>query len=370
MLPAPPHTLNDLARHHRALASELQAAFATLIRRGWYVLGSEGAAFESSFAAYCGTRYALGVANGTDAIEIALRAIGVEGGDPVALTANAGGYGTAALAAIGARAVYIDVDAATLTLDVAALATTLKHENIRAVIATHLYGRLAPMEEILSLTQHHGTPVVEDCAQAHGATHLNQRSGSWGVAGCFSFYPTKNLGALGDAGAITTNDSGMAERIKQLRQYGWQSKYQAMRRGGRNSRLDELQAAVLQLQLPFLDQWNAARIAVAQQYRALISHADVIVPEGFGPNHVAHLFVVRTQYRDSLIRHLANRHVGYGVHYPIPDYRQPANRSDCPEVRLHYTDLLADQVLSLPCFPEMTDGEVAAVATAVNDWVV
>jgi len=370
LLPQPPSTLNDLARHHRALSSELQAACAAVIRRGWFVLGTEGTEFESQFADYCGTRYAVGVANGTDALELALRAIGVEGGDHVALTANAGGYGTAALTAIGARTVYLDVDPATFTMDLTALASALAHGTIRAVIATHLYGRLAPMDEILSLGKQYDTPIIEDCAQAHGAAHRNRRAGSWGAAGCFSFYPTKNLGALGDAGAITTNDSDLADRIRQLRQYGWESKYNVTRSDGCNSRLDEMQAAVLRLQLPFLDRWNAARVAIAHQYRAQISHPDLILPDGFGPSHVAHLFVIRTPHRESLITHLTNKHVGYGVHYPLPDYRQPANKGRFPDFELEHTDLLCTQVLTLPCFPEMTEGEVAAVASTVNDWAV
>jgi dTDP-4-amino-4,6-dideoxygalactose transaminase len=243
----------------------------------------------------------------------------------------------------------------------------LTKNPVRAVIATHLYGRLADVEAITAICGPLGIPVVEDCAQAHGAARNGKAAGSFGDAGCFSFYPTKNLGALGDGGAITTHDAAMAERIRELRQYGWDKKYQVSRTNGRNSRLDELQAALLLAKLPHLDRWNEERRALARRYSNEIRHARIECPRDFGADNVAHLFVVRCQDRDGLRRHLEAHEISSDVHYPIPDHRQPAypasHAGQLPE-----TERLANEILTIPCFPEMEEEEISRVINAVNSW--
>src|SRR5882762_5427434 len=359
--------LNDLVRQNRLIHGELAASARRVIERGWYVLGSEGADFEKTFAAYCGVPHAVGVANGTDAIELALRAVGVDEGHDVATVANAGFYASTSIHAIGARPLYVDVDPATHSMSVDSLNRELPRNTVRAVIATHLYGRLADVETITAICKPLGIPVIEDCAQAHGASRNRKAAGSFGAVGCFSFYPTKNLGALGDGGAVTTGDAAIAGRLRELRQYGWDKKYQVSRSGGRNSRLDELQAALLLAKLPHLDRWNDDRRAIARRYSTEIKHPRIECPRDFGADNVAHLFVVRCQDRDGLRRHLEAHDVSSDIHYPIPDHRQPAYSISSPG-ELPETERLAKEILTIPCFPEMEEEEISRVIKAVNSW--
>jgi aminotransferase EvaB len=359
--------LNDLVRQNRLLHDELVGSARRVIERGWYVLGSEGADFESAFARYCGVPHAIGVANGTDAIELALRAVGVGEGDKVATVANAGFYGSASIRAIGAQPLYVDVVPETHLMSVDSLKRELVHETVQAVIVTHLYGRLADIETIASICEPQGIPVIEDCAQAHGAARGGRSAGSFGAAGCFSFYPTKNLGALGDGGAVTTRDAGIAEGVRTLRQYGWTKKYEVSRAKGRNSRLDELQAALLSAKLPHLDRWNEKRRAIARRLSDEISHPQVKCPAYFGADNVVHLFVVRCADRDGLRRHLETRGVSSDIHYPIPDHRQAAY-ADSSFGQLPETERLAKEIVTIPCFPEMDEREISWVIDAVNAW--
>jgi dTDP-4-amino-4,6-dideoxygalactose transaminase len=359
--------LNDLVRQNRLIHEELVSSARRVIERGWYVLGSEGADFEKAFAAYCGVPHAVGVANGTDGIELALRAVGVGEGDRVATVANAGFYASTSIHAIGARPLYVDVVAQTHSMNVDSLKRELEQNPVRAVVVTHLYGRLADVETIAAICRPLGIPVIEDCAQAHGATRTGKAAGSFGTAGCFSFYPTKNLGALGDGGAVTTSDAAMAERLRALRQYGWDNKYQVSQAGGRNSRLDELQAALLLAKLPHLDRWNGDRRAIARRYSNDIRHSRIECPQDFGADNVAHLFVVRCDDRDGLRRHLEVRGVSSDIHYPIPDHRQAAYPNSGSDL-LPETERLAKQIVTIPCFPEMEEEEIDQVIDAVNSW--
>ncbi len=338
-----------------------------MIERGWYVLGSEGARFEQAFAGYCGVPHAVGVANGTDGIELALRAVGVSQGHIVATVANAGFYASTSIHAIGARALYVDVVPDTHTMNVDLLRREFARNTVRAVIVTHLYGRLAEIEAIVAICGPLGIPVIEDCAQAHGATRDGRAAGSFGAAGCFSFYPTKNLGALGDGGAVTTGDAAIAGRLRELRQYGWNEKYRVSRAGGRNSRLDELQAALLLAKLPHLDRWNADRRALARRYANEIRHARIKCPADFGTDNVSHLFVLRCEDRDSFQRHLQARGISSDIHYPIPDHRQTAYAA-AGVVELPETERLAEEIITIPCFPEMEEEEISQVIEAVNAW--
>jgi dTDP-3-amino-2,3,6-trideoxy-4-keto-D-glucose/dTDP-3-amino-3,4,6-trideoxy-alpha-D-glucose/dTDP-2,6-dideoxy-D-kanosamine transaminase len=359
--------LNDLVRQNRLIHDELAASARRVIERGWYVLGSEGAEFEKTFAAYCAVLHAVGVANGTDGIELALRAVGVDDGHKVATVANAGFYASTAIHAIGARPLYVDVDPATHSMSVDSLNRELARNDVRAVIATHLYGRLADVETITAICKPLGIPVIEDCAQAHGANRNGRAAGSFGAAGCFSFYPTKNLGALGDGGAVTTSDAAIAGRLRELRQYGWDKKYQVSRSGGRNSRLDELQAALLLAKLPHLERWNEGRRAIARRLSNEIRHPRIKCPQDFGTDNVAHLFVLRCDDRGGFQRHLEARGVSSDIHYPIPDHQQPAYAASSSH-ELPETERLAKEIITIPCFPEMEEEEISQVIDAVNSW--
>src|SRR5574340_1154583 len=355
MVPVP---VNDLGRHIGPLLAEIENAVRAVLAGGWYILGPQVRSFEAEFAEYCGAAHCVGVGNGTDALEIALRALGIGPGDRVATVANAGGYGTAAIRAAGAEPLYIEIDPRTMLMDAAALAEDAP--RARAVILTHLYGRMADMPAVLAAAGR--TPVIEDCAQAHGARLRRRAAGTWGRIGCFSFYPTKNLGALGDGGALITNDAELAGRAGALRQYGWTSRYCASVPRGRNSRLDELQAAALRVKLPHLEKWNARRREIARRYNGLLTGV-IETPPDAGDDYVAHLYVVRAKDRDRLRERLRAAGIGTDVHYPVPDHRQAAAPV---AAELPHTERCAAEVLTLPCFPELTDEEVCRVAEQVR----
>jgi dTDP-3-amino-2,3,6-trideoxy-4-keto-D-glucose/dTDP-3-amino-3,4,6-trideoxy-alpha-D-glucose/dTDP-2,6-dideoxy-D-kanosamine transaminase len=362
--------INDLSRHHAPLEAELAAAVARVVKSGRYILGPEVEAFEQAFALWCGARHCVAVGNGTDALELALRAAAVGPGDEVATVANAGMYATTAIHAVGATPAYAEIDARTLLLDAAELAARLASASrVRAIVATHLYGRLADVESLARIARERGIVLIEDCAQAHGAARAGRKAGTFGGIGCFSFYPTKNLGALGDAGALVTDDDALAGRVRQLRTYGWSSKYRCAIRGGINSRMDELQAAVLRVKLPHVESWNRRRRAIARYYTGTIVHPAIALPPGGNEEEdVTHLYVVRTPQRDALRAHLAGEGVAADVHYPVADYRQEAFSAVMADVALERTDDACATVLSLPCYPEMTDAEVETVVSACNRW--
>ena len=305
--------------------------------------------------------------NGTDALELALRALSVGPGDEVVTAANAGMYATTAIRAAGAVPLYVDIDERSLLIDPAALNAGVTART-RAVIATHLYGRLADVGALARIAQDRGIALIEDCAQAHGAQRNGCKAGTFGTVGCFSFYPTKNLGALGDAGAIVTSDFQIAVRLRALRAYGWGTKYHCTMEGGRNSRMDELQAAVLRVKLPYLAAWNRRRRAIAALYAVAIANPAVSLPPAVDDGtDVAHLYVVRTRHRESLRAHLAAAEVATDIHYPVPDHRQPGAGAVARQ-GLARTERACADVLSLPCYPELTDAEIDAVAAACNRW--
>ena len=348
--------MNDLLRQTQTLQHELTSSVNRVLASGWYILGRECAAFEEEFAAYCGVPHCVSVANGTDALELALRALGAGPGDSVATVANAGDYSTTAIRVAGAEPLYIDIDAATMNMSAADLAARLT-PRVRAVIATHLYGRMADLPALLAVADRHGLPLIEDCAQAHGAALEGRKAGSWGTLACFSFYPTKNLGALGDGGAVTTRDARLAARVKSLRQYGWSSKYRSSEYG-RNSRMDEMQAAILRAKLPHLDAWNARRREIAAAYDAALG-----IRSGTSDAYVAHLYVMRSGSRDEVRAALAHRGIATDIHYPVPDHLQEA--APPSGTHLPVTEQAAREVLTLPCYPELTADEVAYVAAAL-----
>ena len=355
-----------LARHQALL----DAALARVTASGWLVLGPEVRQFEHAFAARIGAAHCIGVASGSDALELALRALGVGAGMQVATVANAGMYASLAILAAGAAPRFMDVSPLTHLAGLEQVRGALD-AGAGAVVVTHLYGQALPdIAPIARLCAERGVALLEDCAQAHGAQVDGRCAGSFGDAASFSFYPTKNLGALGDGGAVVTSSAAVAAAVTRLRQYGWGAKYRVELAGGRNSRLDEMQAALLSALLPALDGDNRRRRAIARRYDSAIDHPHVRLPErpGSEAGYVAHLYVLRSARRDALRAHLHGMGVGAEVHYPLPDHRQPLFGSRYADLRLAHSEQLAGEVLTLPCYPEMSDAQVDQVAAAVNAW--
>lgn len=359
--------INDLLLHNRQLQTELNAAAARVISSGWFALGREVESFEKAFAAWCGTSWCRGVANGTDAIELALRAVGVHAGDEVVVAPNAGMYSTAAITAIGARPVYADISPETFNLCPDSVSKVLSGST-RAIIATHLYGLMCDMPRLRQLADSHKLSLVEDCAQSHGASLHGKKCGTWGDIAAFSFYPTKNLGALGDAGAVVTSRRDLYETVSQLRQYGWDRRYHAVCSGGRNSRLDELQAAFLLAKLPFLDTWVERRRAVGKFYADNINHPAVTVTPYGHERHAYHLYVLRCHRRDALRAWLAESGIATDVHYPCLDYRQPCMRQQGNWPALPHSESSVEEILTLPCYPELTLEDADFVVRCINRW--
>jgi aminotransferase EvaB len=360
--------LNDLGRQTDALRAPIRAAVDNAVAGGRYLFGPQVGAFEQEFAVYCGVPHCVSVANGTDALELALRALGCGPGSEVVTVANAGMYGSVAILLTGARPVFADIDPATMTMAPEALAGCLG-ERTGAVIVTHLYGGLADIEALCAIARRRNIPLVEDCAQAHGAERGGGRAGAFGDIGCFSFYPTKNLGALGDAGALVTRNDDLAATLRELRQYGWTSKYHAARPFGRNSRMDEIQAAVLRVKLPHLDRWNERRRAIVQRYRAA-AQGLLAFPDASGCDHVAHLCVARSPARDRLRHHLERDGIATEIHYPVPDHQQAALREVLPRTySLPATEQAAGEILTLPCFPELSEDDMAHVCASLERFV-
>lgn len=355
---------NDLGRAARAQHGVLSSAMDRVLRSGWYVLGPEHDAFERELAAYVGVPHAVAVGNGTDALEIALLAAGVSAGDEVVTAANAGGYTTTAALKVAAIPRYADVHERHLQLTAETIEPLLGART-KAVVVTHLYGQMAPAREIAALCADRGIVMIEDCAQATGARR-GAAAGSFGDLATFSFYPTKNLAALGDGGAVVAREEGRAQRVRQLRQYGWTQRYHAAVPGGRNSRLDEMQAAVLRVRLPLLDAANRRRRQISERYREA-APSQVQVLSGGDEDYVAHLCVATTADRPALAAALAAKGVSTAVHYPVPDHHQEVVlRLGQTQPSLPVTERLASQVLSLPCFPELVDEEVDRVCDALR----
>jgi dTDP-3-amino-2,3,6-trideoxy-4-keto-D-glucose/dTDP-3-amino-3,4,6-trideoxy-alpha-D-glucose/dTDP-2,6-dideoxy-D-kanosamine transaminase len=357
--------LNDLRRGLAADRSRLIDAVTRVIDSGWSVLRDEVAGFEREFAEYVGAEGAVGVANGTDALELSLRAVGVCAGDEVITVANAGGYSTVAIVAIGAVPVFVDVDRVTLNIDPFRV-TEAMGSRTKAVVVTHLYGHAARVGQIVRSLDGSGVAVVEDCAQAHGARDEGVRVGAIGNVGAFSMYPTKNLGAVGDAGLIVSRDEAILNRARTLRTYGWGEKYHMDVAGGRNSRLDEMQAAILRARFPMLEQHNATRRGIAQHYRDAARSIDFV--GHLDDAHSAHLCVFRHPDRDGVRNFLGSLGIGTDVHYPIADHHQLALAAVPFRIagELPETEAACAEVLSVPNFPELSDNEVQRVAAALG----
>lgn len=355
--------LNDLSRGITRDRELLTAAVETVLDSAYLVLGPQHAAFERSLAAYLDVAAAVGVASGTDALELALKVAMPEGKRLVLTAANAGGYTSTAARRAGYGLCYADVDHASLCLTEATVLDALT-EDVGVVVVTHLYGNLTDMRSLAALCHDRGIRLVEDCAQAIGARRKEGAAGSFGDLATISFYPTKNLGALGDGGAVVTDNVDFAARLRQLRQYGWESKYSVTVDGGINSRLDELQAAFLSQRLPLLDALNARRRHIVTRYVEAAGKGPLEVLPADGAHHVAHLAVVLASDREAARDHFANLGIATDIHFPVPDHHQPGF-SPKPQT-LPVTERIARQVFSLPCFPEMTEDEIDRVCSAIK----
>ncbi|MGC4085711.1 MAG: DegT/DnrJ/EryC1/StrS family aminotransferase [Vicinamibacterales bacterium] len=343
-------------------ADDVRQAIERVVSSGWYILGPEVAAFEAEFAAAAGAKHAIGVGNGTDALALILRGLGIGPGDEVITTPLSAAYTALAILMVGARPVFADIDPRRLTIAPDAVSAAITSRT-KAIMPVHLYGQAAEMTALGAIASRHGLALVEDACQAHLATERGRPVGTIGVAGAFSFYPTKNLGALGDGGAIVTNDDALAASLRRLRNGGQTDRYHHLD-AGINSRLDEMQAAILRARLPYLREWTAKRRALAALYRTALRDAPVRAVPEFDPGHVYHLFVVRTTARDRLQAHLAASGIETFVHYPVPIPRQPALTAqaptDCPE-----SNRACDEVLSLPLHPGLATTDVEAVVASV-----
>ena len=375
----------DMKAQHEAIAAEVRAAIDGVFDRGQFILGPEVAAFEEEFASYVGVRHAIGVASGTDALHLALRACDIGSGDEVITVPHTAVATVAAIELAGARPVFVDIHPDSYTLDPRLLeaAVTLR---TKAILPVHLYGQAAPLAPILEIAKVHGLQIIEDACQAHGALYHpstgsgqgERKVGAWGDIGCFSFYPTKNLGAYGDVGMVVTDDAALAERVRLLRTYGWAERDRSIIRGV-NSRLDEVQAAILRVKLKHLDAWNDRRRALAACYAAALGDLSGVILPGEIPygRHVYHLYVVRLPIgqaggrdRDGLRRFLAEQGIGTMVHYPTPIHLQEAYRDlGYPEGSLPESERAAREIISLPLSPQLTETQVETIAHAIRAYL-
>lgn len=346
--------------------NEIDAAVSRVLNKGWYILGEEVKAFEAEFAGYVGVSHGIGVGSGTEALHLALRTCGIGHGDEVITVSHTAVATVSAIEQAGATPVLVDIESESYNLDPDKLEAAITART-KAIIPVHLYGQPANLDPILEIAGRHEVRVIEDCAQAHGAKYKGRRVGSYGDVGCFSFYPTKNLGAIGDGGMVVTNNPELAERALLLRQYGWADRYVSSITGW-NSRLDELQAAILRVKLPYLDADNGKRVGLADLYNDSLSGTRLTLPQRRREaDHVYHLYVVRSPRRDDLQSFLRSRGVGALVHYPVPIHLQPAylnrlrGRESLPE-----TERAAREVVSLPIYPELSEPEAQKVTSEIR----
>jgi dTDP-4-amino-4,6-dideoxygalactose transaminase len=359
----------DLTTQHAVIQSEISAAIQQVLSRSNFILGSQVEEFEQAFARFVGTEHAIGVSSGLDALRLALIALDVGSGDEVILPANTYIATALAVSATGARPVLVDCDPGTYNIDVGLIELAVTPRT-KAIIPVHLTGQSANMDSILEVAERHGLYIVEDAAQSHGTLYKGQPCGSIGAVGCFSFYPGKNLGACGDGGMVTTDDAILAERLRRLRNYGQQAKYQHVEKG-LNARLDTLQAAILAVKLRYLPQWNKARAAHAEKYKKALAGVGDLVFQHKVPysTHIYHLFIVETEQRTTLQEHLKVAGIDTGIHYPVPIHLQQAyadlehSKGDFPEA-----EQLAERILSLPMFPELRWDQIWRVAEEIKSF--
>jgi dTDP-4-amino-4,6-dideoxygalactose transaminase len=358
----------NLKREHAEIQQEISEAVERVCDSGWFVLGDEVAAFEREFSRYVGAKYGIGVNSGSDALFLALKALGIDENSEVITVSHTFVSTVDSVVRCGAKPVFVDVEPDTYCIDTAKIEEKIT-ERTKAILPVHLYGHPAHVDQVLEIAKQYSLAVVEDACQAHGAEYNRKKVGSLGDAGCFSFYPVKNIGAYGDGGMVTTNDRSLAERVRALRNYGQSEKYHHDLIGI-NSRLDELQAAVLRVKLPRLDEWNQKRRRIAQLYKEILEQTDVVLPtERTYANHVYHLFVIRLAARDNCQRFLRKSGIQTQIHYPIPVHKQKAYAAFEDVKDLSVAQTICGEILSLPLYPSLTDEEVAYVGGVIKDAV-
>jgi dTDP-4-amino-4,6-dideoxygalactose transaminase len=359
--------LVDLKAQYAGIKPEIDAAIERVVNNTSFIMGKEVSEFEKEFASYVGAQAAVGVASGTAALHLSLLACGVGPGDEVITTAHTFMATSEPISQTGAKPVFVDIDPDTYNID-ASLVEQAITPRTKAIIPVHLYGQPAQLEELLEVARRHNLSLIEDAAQAHGAEYKGRRCGSIGDLACFSFYPGKNLGAYGDAGAVTGNNDELLARVRKLRDHGRTSKYEHDEIGF-GERLDGLQAAILGAKLPHLEDWTEARRSNAKLYNELLADCDVVTPfEMEEARHVYHLYVIRTPRRDKVLAHLKSKGIDAGIHYPVPLHRQPAYlKQGYGDLSLPVTEQAAAEVLSLPLFPELTYEQIAYIAEAVKE---
>lgn len=356
----------DLKSINLQYENELNKAMSNVIQSGWYILGESVKQFEQQFAEYCGTKYAIGVANGLDALSLVVKAMDIGPSDEVLVPSNTYIASILAISTNGATPILVEPNESTYNIDPLQIEQYIT-PNTKAIMVVHLYGQSCEMAPILEVAKKHKLKVIEDCAQAHGAYYEGKRVGNIGDAAGFSFYPGKNLGALGDAGAITTNDEELYKKLMALRNYGSQKKYENLYKGV-NSRLDELQAAILSIKLPHLDDENNRRREVADYYLANIKNPKIVLPTNkLKENHVWHLFVIRTANREKLQAYLSENDIQTVIHYPIPPHHQEAYK-ELANLSLPVSEMLHNEVISLPISPVMTKVQIEKVVEVINRY--
>ena len=354
----------DFQREFKEISAEIREAVDGVLESGWFILGGEVKSFEQEFSHYIRAKYGVGVSSGTDAIMLSLMALGVGRGDEVITVSHTSGATVSAIAMTGAKPIFADVEEGTMLMDVAKVKSKV-NARTKAIVSVHLYGHPVDLDPLVEISEKEGIPIVEDCAQAHGAEYKGRKVGSIGRLGAFSFYPTKNLGAYGDAGMVVTSDEGLYQKLVMLRQYGWEEKDKSVMKGV-NSRLDEIQASILRVKLKYLDKWNERRRDNAKLYNELLKDTKVLAPvERDYAKPVYHLYVIRSEKRNSLKEYLHKEGVQTQIHYPVPVHKQKPYRTNS---RLPVTERICSQVLSLPIHPFLQEDEILAISEKVKQF--
>jgi len=354
------------ALQYNKYKNEIDEAIHRVLDNGFYILGDEVTAFEEAFAGYVNVSFGIGVGSGTEAIHLALACCDIGSGDEVITVSHTAVATVSAIELTGAKPVLVDIDPIFYTMDPDRIEAVITPRT-KAIIPVHIYGQPVDMTSIMTIARKHGLYVIEDCAQAHGAEYKQKRIGSFGDMACFSFYPTKNLGAMGDGGMVVTNHAELAQKAKQLREYGWGRERFVSHQTGWNTRLDELQAAVLQVKLKHLESDNTTRINIAASYNREIKNSNIILPlVRDNSKHVFHLYVIRVKNRDKFIKYMNQNEIGTAIHYPYPIHKQPAYKKLYGD--LNETDNITKEIVSLPLYPGMTKGDISTVVHTVNNF--
>ncbi len=355
---------NNFQRHYQNIAQEINEAVLKVLKNGWYILGSELSDFEKKFSEYNQARFTVGVASGTDAITLALKAIGIKQGDEV-ITTNLTAYPTiTGILNSGAKPVVIDIDINTGLIDLEKIENKITNKT-KAIIPVHLYGQAVNMDFLMKMKEKYSIEIIEDCAQSVGASYNGQKVGTFGICGAFSFYPTKNLGAYGDAGAIVTNDKAVYEKLLSLRNYGQAKRYYHAYEG-MNSRLDEIQAAILNIKLKYIENWNNKRLKIANKYLSEIKTVVCLNQKQYG-KHVYHLFVIKTKKQKEFMEFMEKNNIQTLIHYPIPIHKQQAFLFQKDE-KFENTEIFSQQIVSIPIYPELNEEEINYIISKINQF--